>query len=346
MVNDSKYRSRTFENKVIAFSISYERESLLARGMGLDHLQELCIRLARPIVRQSASLAYGGNWVETEENFTYKLLQLISAEQEDNSHQKRQGPDTTIGRLYNHSCWPHYLRVTPRIEAQWINSCRVIRFTQQEAGFAANQIVRDDETDSRIKAGDARATFNAAATLSAMRRQMMDGSTIPIPDSADERIPRVDARILIGGGIDRYTGFLPGIFEEALVTFEKERPIYLLGGFGGAASILADAILEPGSHRPSQLTIDWHMKYNTRLPDLLKSSQKFDKAKKFRSTAPALDALFKFVKAARKNPSATLRTGLSDSETRELLKTQDIATADRLVRQGVTEKLRLDLLPA
>jgi hypothetical protein len=179
-----------------------------------------------------------------------------------------------------------------------------------------------------------------------MRRLMMDGSTIPIPDTAAaERIPPVDARILLGGGIEKYSGFVPGIFEEALVTFERQRPIFLLGGFGGAAEILADAMLDTGDARPPHLTIDWHLKHNQRLSELLESRQLFVSPEKFRSTEPALDAVFEFVKAARQDLSGTLRTGLSHEDTRELLQTRDIATADRLVRKGLQSKLGLELLP-
>jgi hypothetical protein len=77
-----RYRSRGIADKVIGLSISYQHDNLLARGLGLEHLRELLIGLARPLVRQGASLAYGGNWNETEDNFTYELLRLISAEQE------------------------------------------------------------------------------------------------------------------------------------------------------------------------------------------------------------------------------------------------------------------------
>jgi hypothetical protein len=49
----NKYRSRAIANSVIAFSISYERGNMLARGMGLEHLRELGAsrtagRLGRP----------------------------------------------------------------------------------------------------------------------------------------------------------------------------------------------------------------------------------------------------------------------------------------------------------
>src|SRR5688572_50173 len=111
MSSSGKYRSQLLAGKVIAFAIGYQRENLLARGMGHEHLRELLNRLARWILRQGASLAYGGFWKETEDNFTFDLLRLISAEQEDNC---AGGPDTNlqIGKLYNHSSWPQYLQIT------------------------------------------------------------------------------------------------------------------------------------------------------------------------------------------------------------------------------------------
>jgi hypothetical protein len=44
-----RYRASINAKKAIAFSISYERTNLLARGLGLEHLQELLLRLARPL---------------------------------------------------------------------------------------------------------------------------------------------------------------------------------------------------------------------------------------------------------------------------------------------------------
>ena len=42
---------------LIAVSISFERENLLARGLGLDHLKELLVRLSRPLLRQGIDIA-------------------------------------------------------------------------------------------------------------------------------------------------------------------------------------------------------------------------------------------------------------------------------------------------
>ena len=86
--------------------------------------------------------------------------------------------------------------------------------------------------------------FNKAVTLSAMRRLMMQPMFVDIPGvDKPKRIPPVTARILLGGKVDGYAGFLPGIFEEALTTWQSKRPVYILGGFGGAAEVLADAML-------------------------------------------------------------------------------------------------------
>ena len=35
---------------------------------------------------------------------------------------------------------------------------------------------------------------------------------------------------------------MPGIYEETLLAFESHHPIYVLGGFGGAAKNLADLL--------------------------------------------------------------------------------------------------------
>lgn len=56
-----------------------------------------------------------------------------------------------------------------------------------------------------------------------------------------------DARLLIGGKTRRqstdipngYIGDFPGIVEEALYTLRKGQPLYIAGGFGGAAALLA-----------------------------------------------------------------------------------------------------------
>lgn len=337
MSNGSKYRSSAIANQLIGFSVAYQRDNLLARGMGLEHLRELLIRLARPLLRQGASLAYGGHWKETGDNFTFDLLRLISAEREDNS---LGGPDTNlaIGRLYNHSPWPDYLQITPRIEAQWINSCRIVRITQKLAGIDDADMVPDAEAMRQLD----RVRFNAAVTLSAMRRLAMQGMMIETPDlQTSEVVPPIVARVMLGGKVQGFSGFLPGLFEEALVTLESQRPLYVLGGFGGAAEVLAQAMLEASPECPREFMLDWLIAGNPALKRLNELSAHFALPAGRRGSAQTLDDLFQFIEQARSNLAATLNTGLDDTDTRELLTTRDMGRAVQLVRKGLDARIGL-----
>lgn len=55
----------------------------------------------------------------------------------------------------------------------------------------------------------------------------------------------IDGRVLVGGKLRGYLGAIPGVIEEALLAVERSQPIYLAGGFGGAAAAVARR-LHPG----------------------------------------------------------------------------------------------------
>lgn len=46
-------------------------------------------------------------------------------------------------------------------------------------------------------------------------------------------------RIVIGGQLRNYKGAMPGVIEEVLFSIESDQPVYLAGGFGGAAAAIA-----------------------------------------------------------------------------------------------------------
>ncbi len=327
---NTKYRGRQSEDRLIAFSIAYERHNLLARGLGLEHLRELVLGIARPLLRQGANLAYGGSWAEMEGNFTYDLLGLIKAEQEDNS---LGGPDTsaTIGMLFNHVAWPYYANITPDIEAQWINCCRIIRVTQEDAGFGGDEIISDEEPDP---ASD-RFLFNRAYTLSTMRRIMAEGCDLSLPALGHQAfVPGVDARIVIGGKTNGYAGMMPGIFEETLHALNRNRPLYILGGFGGGAELLAKGLLaQPGESIP-ELNYDYHRR-NT--PDVARIHDLCGRFRKPADFTPEslFDEFQDAIRQAAANFPHSLYNGLDEAQNRALMTTSDISEARRLVRTGL-----------
>jgi hypothetical protein len=337
-----KYRSRASAQRIIGLSISSDLKPMLARGLGLEHLRELLLRLARPLLRGGASLAYGGDWKEREDNFTYEILRLISAEQEDSS---AGGPDSVlpIGRLFNHLAWPYYIPVTSRIEAQWINCCRIIRVTQELAGIAPADVLTGREDPSEPD----KIMFNSAITLSAMRRLATIGMSIAVPGvGASETIPPISARILLGGKITGFAGFVPGLFEEALLALEHARPVYILGGFGGAAESLAKALLADGSSPVREFQTQWQEASTPALGKLRQLASATPLPPGVRDTSTCLNALSMQIDAARPHVAESLNTGLSEAETRELMLTRDIRRGVQLVLNGLSRTVALTPLPA
>lgn len=47
------------------------------------------------------------------------------------------------------------------------------------------------------------------------------------------------ARVLVGGQLEGYKGAMPGVVEEALLAVRSRQPLYVAGGFGGAALAVA-----------------------------------------------------------------------------------------------------------
>lgn len=65
-----------------------------------------------------------------------------------------------------------------------------------------------------------------------------------------------DSRIVLGGRTEGYKGRMPGVAEEALMSLNAGQPLFLLGGFGGCARDIAEAIslIEPWSSPRT----NWH----------------------------------------------------------------------------------------
>ncbi len=51
-----------------------------------------------------------------------------------------------------------------------------------------------------------------------------------------------DARVILGGQLGAVKGAMPGVIEECILSLEASQPIYVAGGFGGAAAAIAKAL--------------------------------------------------------------------------------------------------------
>lgn len=125
-----------------------------------------------------------------------------------------------------------------------------------------------------------------------------------------------DARLLTGGKTrrqstdnpDGYIGNLPGIVEEALYTLRKGQPLFIAGGFGGAAALLARE-LELGPNLPVSA-------------EALAENNESDAYQK------AIDEIKKLF-----DPT---RTGLNNDDHRHLVTTQRASELGALIAKGLS----------
>jgi hypothetical protein len=80
-----------------------------------------------------------------------------------------------------------------------------------------------------VRVPPAAADADRAANYTAMREAMTANS---------------DARIILGGRLEEFSGRWPGVVEEAYLTLKAGRPLDVAGGLGGAASVVADLLRE------------------------------------------------------------------------------------------------------
>lgn len=120
----------------------------------------------------------------------------------------------------NYFAYPIYCSITRQNELEFKkNRTSVIKVPPpQELGINENDYIHPVTEEQK---------FIWAASLTKMRDQM---------------IASTNARILIGGKCSNYLGKMPGIIEEAMITLSMDKPLYLIGAFGGASKQVIDAI--------------------------------------------------------------------------------------------------------
>ena len=51
-----------------------------------------------------------------------------------------------------------------------------------------------------------------------------------------------EARLAICGKLTKFSGLIPGLVQEAYLSLKRAKPLYRIGGFGGAARAVSDKV--------------------------------------------------------------------------------------------------------
>ncbi|MBX2797585.1 MAG: CHAT domain-containing protein [Myxococcales bacterium] len=285
----------------VALSLSGGAELELPSGLLIQHVEDATVYLARCLVSAGAPIAYGGIF-KLDKGYTELLVRLIA------DYNQTASDDCDL--LHSYLAAHH-----DPAEANGVD----VQLHHLAAPDSGALLPPPEGTPSPAR---------MALHYSDMRRVMAE---------------RCFARVILGGAVtpkraddDRagYRGRFPGVVEEAWRTLQVKRPLYVVGGFGGASGLVAHILCE---QTPPSALMDgtW-------------SRHRF-----FRKRAAAIDAEpdrellglpSSMVELAEQihrlgqgllGPDAEAMNGLTAAQNRQLMETTDPLTIAKLVMRGL-----------
>ena len=196
----------------IAISIS-ESADLPAFGIGNEMYKDLTMEITRHILKANGRLLYGGDL--RNKGYT-ELFKDLSCQ-----YGQREKAEVDVIYIKNYLSWPIFNEITLEQTANYLSS-RIDLVRAKEGEF-----VQPDETTSYLPYTILENRLKWASSLAEMRKQMTEDCV---------------ARIIVGGNIQDFKGYMAGVAEECKIALENKQPIFLIGGLGGAAHVLAEII--------------------------------------------------------------------------------------------------------
>lgn len=220
-------RCSALEQMTIAVSVS-ESPEMPTLGLGPEHLRDAMVEIARHLLALGAGLVYGGDL--RANGFTELLFELVA-------RYRKFDIDVDDQRMEvrNYFAWPVHISMP---------AADILKIASDLEGLAEPIYLALDgkrlSTTDRVGMPIAVPTDEDwRAGLTAMR---------------DAMSREAQARIVLGGRVDKYKGAMPGVAEEALLSLQNRQPMFLLGGFGGCTRDIAETL---GLVPPSASHRDW-----------------------------------------------------------------------------------------
>ena len=241
----------TLSDVTLGISASYS-EDLSYFGLRPQHLELVVSKIAQVMMACGGSFTYAGGQVVSSTNVALRLL-----------HETKQF--LTQIRLQQHRLGGHPDNAIPCSSAEVIHltplsSCitdskildEVASLSKDIASYGKIHIVTNEEDiHSNYKRVTSENTDNESRVhnLSAQRASLS---------------AYCNARLAISGKMtpasttnpNGYQGLMPGIIEESLYALRAGQPLFIAGGFGGAAAILSDIVNKTDMYFGQQYVVE------------------------------------------------------------------------------------------
>ena len=224
---------RQLEGCQIMMSMS-DSPDLGALAMGEQHFQEATKEIARHLLADGATLAYGGDL--RKGGLTWLLFDMAL------TYNQAASPEGGRAKIIN------YLASTAW-EEEGLREEVELKIRRQYRGAAVPICLpMPKKVEDKICGGIYEASDLKQVALTDMRQRIIANS---------------HALICLGGKVAGYSGRYPGILEEIALSLMADRPVYLLGGFGGATADAARALfgVSPVDPKSRSRKEDYHPEY-------------------------------------------------------------------------------------
>jgi hypothetical protein len=270
------------------------------KGYTKHHLQDAVTQIARTLVSSGVAIAYGGDL--RQKGFTHHLAELIDA-----YNQTALAPAELLH---------HYVSAVIQYEhePQW-----QMHYLDREPYRARTLLTPPTEGG----------THHRSLYFSDMRQVMAQC---------------VQAAVVLGGqttpklldGKPGYGGRFPGVVEEAWRMLAEWKPLYIVGGFGGAAAMVADLLI--GRPTPDRLkSVTWmHSERFRRTMGTLDADTGSRELRLPARMDDLADEIRRFGAIVLQSDATSERwNGLTLAENRRLFDTRDLVTVVSLVIKGL-----------
>lgn len=264
-----------------------------------DHLVRLAQDLARHLLARSTTLLYGGDL--RPGGFTEFIL--------DEARVLKERLGDAKPHIENHLAWPLY--VSDQEMTAW--SARYNQVMEPIEYDIPGDVADDLDKGTFLPPNTPRNSYVWSRCLTEMRKNSIYSST---------------ARICAGGKLTGYKGKMPGVLEEIVLGLNAQKPIFLLGAFGGVVDDVCKLLLT--ADVPESLTEKWQLSHNEGYSEL----QELARAKGHDSDYTAITEFI------RKHSISELssRCGLEENEYKRLMVSPFVDECVYLILKGLRGK--------
>ncbi|MGH8510257.1 MAG: TIR domain-containing protein [Gammaproteobacteria bacterium] len=213
--------------ETITVSIS-ESDDVRKYGLSNEHFDTLSDEIHLYLLLAGLKIAYGGalkGAFAKASNFSLRLFELVRT-----YSKLAEGVNARPLKdaILNVAPWPLWLAYG---ESEWkLFSGDIARYEQvprPELPWTDDEVFPPGANGRVLGLDTPERRYAWARGLTAMR----------------ERITALSqARLVIGGKLTGFSGLVPGVVEEAWLSLKRKQPMYVAGGFGGAARAVSDRL--------------------------------------------------------------------------------------------------------